>query len=315
MGYEDYRLKDLADKKALKNAIFTIIITAVIFAAAYFTTDTEDKDVTAFVREETSRTETVQLELSKDDEVLTLTEELTILPEGFTQDSEEDEYVPESFLTAYSRKLLSDLNKNSSDSELVLPIEADGVKIKWTIKGEEIPIWILGLGLMLALAIYFSRYDEIKKTNKARKEEFALELPNMAMQYTLMLNAGLISESAFEELIRQNQDESNYLYIVFRALLDKARSTNTSFVYEMYNFSSNFGNKDFLRFSTLCVEHSHRGSELASKLDNERKQLWNGRLSNAKAKAKEAETKLCFPLMLLLLALVLICVAPAFLEM
>ena len=90
---------------------------------------------------------------------------------------------------------------------------------------------------------------------------------------------------------------------------------NVPFVNALYVYARQSGIRDLIRFSTLALDCSGRGSELAEKLDRERQQLYAGRLNQAKAKAREAETKLCLPLMILLLVLVVIAIAPALLEM
>lgn len=316
LGAENNRLKTLADYKAYKLILVCVIACFLLFGVLYATGSHEDRKVNSLLRGKSKESVSIDIQLSYEGEVYNLTEAVTVLPEGYSGSEDDDfEIEPETFVEFFSRKLLKQVNRDSEGEYLSLPSNVDGVDIIWSFPKDEVPTWVLGLCLILCIFIYFSRYDEIKKKEKQKRIEFANELPNMTLQYILMLNAGLISDAAFEELIQQKQDAKNYLYEVFRNLLERARTTNSSFVSEMYAFSSSFGNKDFVRFSTLCIEHSRRGSELANKLEQERKLLWDGKLNSAKAKAKEAETKLCFPLMLLLVALVLICVAPAMLGM
>ena len=314
LGIEDSGSKSLADKKAYKYIIVCVLCSVLLFAALYFTGDFEDKSIERIKRGDDKEKYSLDVEFSYGGETLSLSDDVTVLPKDY---EDEDEIVrqPESFLEAFSRKLIKEINGSTDGEYVSLPTEKDGVLINWKLPGDEIPTWIFGICILLCFFIYFTRYDSLKKKEKLLKAEFVAELPNMILQYILMLNAGLISEFAFEELINQNLQSKNYLYKVFSSLLQKARSTNSSFVSEMYSFASYFGNKEFLRFSTMCIEHSHSGSELASKLEQERNSSWNSMLNAAKAKAKEAETKLCFPLMLLLVALVIICITPAMLEM
>ena len=315
LGIKDSRSKSLADKKAYKYIIIcSILCSGLLFAALYFTGDFEDKSIEQIKRGDDKEKYSLDMEFSYDGDTLLLSDDITILPKDY-EDEEETIRQSETFLEAFSRKLLKDINSSTDGDYVSLPTEKDGVIINWKLPGDEMPTWIFGICILLCTFIYFTRYDSLKKKEKLLRAEFIAELPNMILQYILMLNAGLISELAFEELINQNAESNNYLYKVFSNLLKKARSTNSSFVSEMYSFASSFGNKEFLRFSTMCIEHSHSGSELASKLEQERNSSWNSMLNAAKAKAKEAETKLCFPLMLLLVALVIICITPAMLEM
>lgn len=316
LGLEDSRSKSLADKKAYKYIVICVLCSAFLFGLQYFTSDFDEKRIDRIKRSDEKEKYSLSAEFSYEGDVYVVNDDLTVLPKDYVEeDDNAGSDQPESFLEAFSRKLIKELNKSNDGDYISLPSYKDGVSIKWTMPADEIPTWIFGICILLCAFIYFTRYDSIKKKEKALKAEFSSELPNMILQYILMLNAGLISEFAFEELINQNSESNNYLYKVFASLLKKARSTNSSFVSEMYSFASNFGNKEFLRFSTMCIEHSHSGSELASKLEQERNSSWNSMLNAAKAKAKEAETKLCFPLMLLLISLVIICITPAMLEM
>lgn len=316
LGLKDSRSKNLADRKAYKYIIICILCSILLFTGLYVTSDFEEKRIDKIKRSDEKKEYALSAEFSYDGDIYVVNDDLTVLPKDYVEEDDSAELKEqESFLEAFSRKLIKELNSSNDGEYISLPSNKDGVSIKWMMPSDEIPTWIFGICILLCVFIYFSRYDSLKKSEKILRAEFSSELPNMILQYILMLNAGLISEFAFEELISNNKESQNYLYIVFSNLLKKARSTNSSFVSEMYSFASCFGNKEFLRFSTMCIEHSHSGSELASKLEQERNSSWNSMLNAAKAKAKEAETKLCFPLMLLLVALVIICITPAMLEM
>lgn len=158
------------------------------------------------------------------------------------------------------------------------------------------------------------RLDSVEKL-KQRRTEFENEIPNMTLQLIMYLNAGLVVSAAFDEMIRQNSYSDNPLYINLKIVKENCDKANLNFPSELFRFSQQTGNRDFLRLCMLILEHSGHGSELCDKLERERTQLWRSRLSNAKAHAKEAETKLCFPLMILLMVLVAISIAPAFMQM
>lgn len=137
----------------------------------------------------------------------------------------------------------------------------------------------------------------------------------MSLQMILLLNAGLTVDGSFQKLVEENRDRDHPLYRALASLEAESRATNLPFVNALYVYARQSGIRDLIRFSSLALDCSGRGAELAEKLDRERQQLWNVRLNQAKAKAKEAETKLCLPLMILLLVLVVIAIAPALMEM
>jgi len=156
---------------------------------------------------------------------------------------------------------------------------------------------------------------DTKDKLKSRKTMFDNEVANMTLQLIMYLNAGLVVNTAFDELINRNLSSGNPLYIELKRIKDSCDELNLNFPTELFLFSQNSGNRDFMRICMLILEHSGRGSELCEKLERERTQLWKSRLNTAKAMAKEAETRLCFPLMILLLVLVLISISPALMQM
>ncbi len=154
-----------------------------------------------------------------------------------------------------------------------------------------------------------------KKELQRRMEHFRREFPNMVLQLTLLLNAGLILDAAFDEVLESRREDPHILYRLLGELRDGCRRTNASFVRELYRLAGRSRDRDLIRFATLAAEHQGRGSELSERLEREKDHLWSSRLAAAKASAREAETKLCFPLMLLLIAIVIISIAPALMEM
>lgn len=211
--------------------------------------------------------------------------------------------------------LAEELSSEDGGISMELPDERDGIDIQWSFPGKEVPWELLPLAAFVLLAVYFGRYDPEEKRMRKKASEFEREIPSMTLQLILLLNAGLVVSAAFDEIIDKNSGNGSPLYAALENVRDKAEGENLSFISELYVFANTTGCRDFIRLSSLILDHSNRGSELAGKLEKERAQLWSSRLSAAKARTKEAETKLCFPLMLLLCVLVVISAAPALMTM
>ena len=219
-------------------------------------------------------------------------------------------------LAMEAEALLRELPASLSDTRQILPAESpSGAGARWSVLRSGLPWEIFGLFLLLGAAIVFSRNDAVKRNLKRKKEAFELEIPNMTMQMILLLDAGLTVESAFSRMVRENEGKDIPLYRAFSRLEAESRATNMPFVNLLYVYARQSGMRDLIRFASLALDCSGRGSELAEKLDRERRQLWSGRLDLAKAKAREAETKLSFPLMVLLLVMVVIAISPALMEL
>ena len=221
----------------------------------------------------------------------------------------------ENSLAVLSERLGEELSSDPEGEALSLPSDADGVKLSWSSVKKQAPVYIIAIGAFAAAFIWLSRDDAAEKRLKKRRVMLEAELPNMIFRMMLLLNAGLIAESAFAKITEQSSDDRNPLYRAFRDIKMSAEKKNTSFVNELHLFAKASDSADLLRFATLAAEHADSGAELAGKLEQERDRMWNYRIAGAKAKIKEAETKLCFPLVLLLLALIIITAAPSFMSM
>ena len=221
----------------------------------------------------------------------------------------------EKSLALLSERLGEDLSSDAEGTALSLPSDAEGASLTWSAVKKQAPAYIIATGAFAAAFIWLSRDDAAERRLKKRRSMLEAELPNMIFRMMLLLNAGLIAESAFAKITEQSQEDRNPLYRAFRDIKMSAEKKNTSFVNELHSFAKASDSADLLRFASLAAEHAGSGAELAGKLEQERDRMWNFRVTNAKTKIKEAETKLCFPLVLLLLALIIITAAPSFMNM
>ena len=165
LGIEDSGSKSLADKKAYKYIIVCVLCSVLLFVALYFTGDFEDKSIERIKRSDDKEKYSLDVEFSYGGETLSLSDDVTVLPKDY---EDEDEIVrqPESFLEAFSRKLIKEINGSTDGEYVSLPTEKDGVLINWKLPGDEIPTWIFGICILLCFFIYFTRYDSLKKKEK-----------------------------------------------------------------------------------------------------------------------------------------------------
>ena len=218
-------------------------------------------------------------------------------------------------LEALSEKLADDLSRNDDGGALVLPADAEGASLSWSFPKESAPVLVVPVCAIAAAFIWMSRDDAEKRIFKKRRAAFENEIPAMSFQVMLLLNAGLIAESAFSQLIEQTAEEQGILYRLFRDIKQRSLQRNVSFISELYAFAKESHCGSLLRFASLVPEHASRGARLADKLEQERNMMLGSRLALARAKVKEAETKLCLPLILLLISLIIITAAPSFMTM
>ena len=225
----------------------------------------------------------------------------------------EDEYLRG--LEALSEKLSDDLGRNDEGDGLSLPADSQGARLSWSFPGKSAPVLVIPACVFAAVFVWLSRDDPEKRMYRKRLDAFEKEIPAMSFQVMLLLNAGLIAESAFIQFTDQTSSEQGPLYRIFREIRQRSVMRNVSFINELYSFAKESHCASLLRFSSLVHEHSSSGASLADKLEQERSMMLGSRLGSARAKVREAETKLCLPLILLLIALIIITAAPSFMAM
>ena len=214
-----------------------------------------------------------------------------------------------------AERLLASIPDEALNDRLVLPARsAFGADASWQAAKEAPPWEIASLGGFCLLAMLFSRTDAIRKKLKRQQAALEWDIPDLSLQLELYLNAGLSVDAAFERAIMENRDSGRPLYAALETLRQQSKEMNAPFAASFFAFAQASGLRDLIRLSSLVLDCSGKGSELAGKLDRERLQLESGRLNAAKAKARTAETKLCFPLMGMLLVMVVIAIAPALMD-
>ena len=141
------------------------------------------------------------------------------------------------------------------------------------------------------------------------------ELADINLQLCLYLNAGMVLSKALDRLAedRRGLDTPGSKLLV--RTKEVAILKNLPFESVLFDNARIIRSRALLRFAVLLADNKGKGAQLCEKLDTDRMQMLNTRLSDAKAKAKKAETKLCFPLTVLLIALVVVCIAPALMNM
>jgi len=211
------------------------------------------------------------------------------------------------------------LNQDTKNSKVILPSKLeDGTRLIWQEKRSgNTPLLILLLAVSVA-AVYMSRFDALKKKERAAKESIIKELPEFINKTVLLLNAGEVMQQAFIKIMTdygKSRDGSNtYFYEQLFGIYLRMRDTNSSMHEELTVLARRSGVRELMRVSGIIRDNVDKGSALAEKLGQESDSLWFVRKKQSEEKGRIAETKLTLPLVILLLALVMITIAPAIME-
>lgn len=214
-------------------------------------------------------------------------------------------------------QLLRHLASESEEATVVLPDQVDGIDIQWLKPQQNMNGVIIISLLLLLFFLITTQYNGLDKDIKKKKEEIERDFPEFINQLVLLLNAGLIVESAIEVIVvdYKRYGKEKPLYEELSMVIRNVHESNASLIDELRNFAQRSGVKEVMRWVSIVRENIHLGSSLAQKLEIEATQSWEKRKQKAEVLGRVAETKLTFPLVLLLLVLIIIILAPAFMEM
>lgn len=208
----------------------------------------------------------------------------------------------------------------SKNTKIKLPEKLnDGTGIKWKeAKTNYILPALIGVAIM-GYALYRSRYSEIDREEKEAARSVTDLLPGFVVKLTLLLNAGMIFQGAFEKIARDSknisENKDSYFYSQLRIISDNVKNNNLVVHKELEKFAERIRIKEFTRIVGIISDNINKGIILTDKLEKEGDELWFNQKKYIEEKGRLAETKLVAPLALLLLMLVLITVAPAIIEM
>lgn len=217
-------------------------------------------------------------------------------------------------------KLAYSLSKNTHGKWMRLPDKLeDGTPIHWEAGRNMGNLPILILVLALVPAIWSYPQNSINKAKKTARCSIIRELPGFVSKMMLLMDAGLVMESAMkkivdERVIGEGQD-TGYFYIQLRKASENCAKANYPFRIGLREFAIRTGVIEFVRLSNIINDSTRKGIDIMGQLQTERDALWFARKKLAEEQGRVAETKLTLPLMILLLVLVMITIAPAMLKM
>lgn len=218
------------------------------------------------------------------------------------------------------KEIVKEINKSQSADDLTLPREVDRIHITW-FKNKQSSFWFIMIIMMIIFYLLFAyRYDKVNKKIKLKRYAIERDFPDFMSKLVLLLNAGLIVQSAIEKMVYDylkyyKDKEKSDLYEELAQAVQNAKEVNSSFMFELKSFAVRCQVREVMRFVSIVSENIHMGSELTSKLQSEAEQMWQNRKLKAEELGRLADTKLTFPLLIFLLVIIVIIITPAFMEM
>lgn len=245
---------------------------------------------------------------------------ITIEPAGKKEDGQQElletEKTEQEKAEDELSRLISKINADTSKKQIILPRQLEnGDPVTWS-KAEKSNIALsLITILILLMLLYKNRFHTVKKEEQLARESVIRRLPEFINEMVLLLNAGVILNTAFLKIINNHQQEEDYFYNRMKQVSKSIKETNAALHLELKRFAKQSGVKELIRIANIISDNISKGTDLSEKLRQENELLWFARKQQAEERGRLAETKLTMPLMILLLVLIMVTVAPALMEM
>lgn len=245
---------------------------------------------------------------------------------GKQQESDSGEMSGSELIDYQLKSIINSMNDDVSGKKVYLPSRLDtGEKVSWSLEKQSNAGIIAFAAAVLCFLIYRNRYGPLNKEVKVQSDSITRQLPEFVNRLVLLLNAGLVLNSAFAKAIEASTCLSScrddYFYGKMREIYSGMQQTNSSFNSEFRAFAKSRRNsgddaaRELMRISNIISDNISKGVELTDKLHDESELLWLARKRSCEERGRLAETKLTFPLTLFLLVLVAVTVCPALLEL
>lgn len=218
------------------------------------------------------------------------------------------------------RQIANGFNDNRMSKMVELPARLkSGERITWKEKRDTNSVAIAMCMVLMIPFIFMTYLNPMKKRKKEEHESVIRQLPEFINKIVLLLNAGLVLNSAFEiaiaESLQFKKNDEDYFCRKLKEMYVSMQNTNSSINEELRKFAKENGTKELMRISNIVSDNVNKGVELTDKLRRESEILWLNRKKNCEEKGRLAETKLTLPLMIFLMVLIVITVAPALMEL
>lgn len=218
------------------------------------------------------------------------------------------------------RTVTGEFNSDLTQTRVKLPQELrSGAGVRWTRERSSNTVMLSMLTMVTALAVYRKRFGDIRREERRRQESVMRQLPEFVNRLVLLLDAGLVLNTAFEKSVEEclafRGQGDDYFYSSMSRIYETARNTNGSMNAGFREFAKESGIRELLRLSNIIEDNIHKGAALNEKLEAESENLWIARKKSCEERGRLAETKMTLPLVMFLMALIMITVAPAMIEL
>ena len=152
-----------------------------------------------------------------------------------------------------------------------------------------------------------------------RRSECISMLPGFLSQLLLLMNSGMVMESAFRSIAdsyeRMPEHRQNSFTREICRIQTEGSRTGENPIKLFYVYGRSSGIRELSRTAGIMAENLNRGNDIWERLAEESSALWQERKRIAMEQIRIGESKMSFPLGILMAALLLVTAAPAMMQL
>ncbi|WP_010248078.1 type II secretion system F family protein [Acetivibrio cellulolyticus] len=168
--------------------------------------------------------------------------------------------------------------------------------------------------LIVLIAIAFLTDNELNEKVKKRRTSMQLDFPDFLNKLTLLINAGMTVQRAWEKIVTDNKKNSVLYEELSIAVADIRAGKSEMSAYE--DFAKRCRIPEITKFVSVVLQNIKKGNtELVSILRLQASECWEMRKRAATRLGEEASTKMLFPMMIMFVAILIIVTVPAIFAM
>lgn len=205
--------------------------------------------------------------------------------------------------------------------KVYLPKNIGGKKYQYFIKEAKYGLWILIIGVALAIAIFILKDRDLHKEVQDRESQMLRDYSEIVSKLLVYFGAGLSIKSAFERITneyknlkKKRKDYFRFAYEEMDMAVTKMKS-GVSETRAIAEFGDRCGVHCYLKLANIIEQNLRRGStDMMYALKTEMDNAVMERKNNALKEGSEISTKLLGPMVLMLIIAIAILMVPAFLS-
>lgn len=212
-------------------------------------------------------------------------------------------------------------NAKEGEKTVQLPQELAGVRLSWSQKKESLSLKIVLLEGVAVFLIWFLQKKNRQQEQKKLEQSMERDYPDIVEQLALLLGAGMTLRQAFQKIVARYLDKRQKGQIPKKPIYERlvrmnrrlSEGENERVAYRQFADETQL--MCYHRLIRILLGNLEKGSQgICEFLEQESRQAYEQRITQAKKLGEEASTRMLLPLMLMMLIVMAVVTVPAIIS-